>query len=226
MRVRTGLDPNGEVDVTTNAPRGARARDRVLRAAMDTIVERGLDGVRLAEIARRSKMSEGHVLYYFGTKNRILIETLLWSEERLTRRRREAIAAAGPGWDQLRTFIDLYLPRDFQDPVWGLWVEAWARRHVEDHGVPLRQTSDAWEADLLAILDRGEDTGTFSARPPTFAKRLIALMNGFSVQILERAVERDEVIETVLEQCRIELGSANGRDGGRSSRTARPVAGS
>src|ERR671937_93275 len=109
---------NGRDAAGSMAPRGARARDRVLRAAMGTIVERGLDGVRLAEIARRSNMSEGHVLYYFGTKSRILIETLIWSEERLTRRRREAIASASAGWDQLRTFVDLYLPRDFEDPVW------------------------------------------------------------------------------------------------------------
>ena len=34
------------------APRGARAGDRVLRDSMDIIVERGLDRVRLAEIAR------------------------------------------------------------------------------------------------------------------------------------------------------------------------------
>jgi hypothetical protein len=36
------------------APRAARARDRVLRASMDIIVERGLDRVRLAETAQRA----------------------------------------------------------------------------------------------------------------------------------------------------------------------------
>lgn len=74
-----------------SAPRAARARGRVLRAAMDIIVERGLDGVRLADIARRARMSEGHVLYYFRTKNQILIETLVWSEEQLAGRRQSAI---------------------------------------------------------------------------------------------------------------------------------------
>jgi AcrR family transcriptional regulator len=194
---------------------------------MDTIVERGLDGVRLAEIARRSKMSEGHVLYYFGTKNRILIETLIWSEERLTRRRREKIAATAPGWEQLRSFIDLYLPRNFEDPVWALWVEAWARRHAEELGAPLRQTAEVWRADLQDVLDRGERAGAFAAAPPSFPGRLIALMNGFGVQILERVVRRDEVIETVLEQCRIELGRDGSRKDGNPAgrRRARAVAG-
>jgi len=189
----------------TGVPRAAQARDRVLRAAMDIIVERGLDGVRLAEIARRSNMSEGHVLYYFGTKDRILVETLVWSEAKLARRRRGTIERAEPGWAQLRVFIGQYLPRDYKDPYWALWVESWARRHVAELGVPLRATAEAWEADLLAILDRGTEVGAFAARLPTFTSRLVALMNGFAVEILERTVRRDDVVELVMEQCRIEL---------------------
>jgi AcrR family transcriptional regulator len=187
------------------APRAARARDRVLRAAMDIIVDRGLDRVRLAEIARRANMSEGHVLYYFGTKNRILAETLVWSEAGVTERRRAALEAAAPGWDQLEVFVDFYLPRDYQDPVWALWVEAWARRHIEDQTAPLRQTAETWRHDLLLILDRGRQQGAFGKSPLSFANRLIALMNGFAIEILERASQRDEVVETVLEQCHLEL---------------------
>jgi AcrR family transcriptional regulator len=203
-------------------PRAAKARDRVLRAAMDIIVERGLDRLRLAEIARRTKMSEGHVLYYFGTKDRILIDTLVWSESRLTGRRRRAISAVAPGWDQLRVFVEQYLPKDFRDPVWALWVEAWARRHVEGRTAPLRQTADVWEADLVAILERGAEAGAFGPVPQTFVKRLIALMNGFAVEILERVIRRSEVLDAVLEQCRLELDTANGsraRDGKGSERS-------
>jgi AcrR family transcriptional regulator len=187
------------------APRAAKARDRVLRAAMDIIVERGLDRLRLAEIARRTSMSEGHVLYYFGTKDQILIDTLVWSESRLTDRRRKAIAATDPGWDQLCVFVEQYLPKDYRDPVWALWVEAWARRHVEGRTAPLRQTAEVWEADLLAVLERGAAAGMFGPVPATFVKRLIALMNGFAVEILERVIRRPEVLDAVLEHCRLEL---------------------
>jgi AcrR family transcriptional regulator len=172
---------------------------------MDIIVERGLDRVRLAEIARRANMSEGHVLYYFGTKNRILAETLVWSEAGVTARRRAALAEAAAGWDQLRVFVQFYLPRDYQDPVWALWVEAWARRHIEDHTAPLRETAETWRLDLLDILDRGREVRAFGPMPPTFASRLVALMNGFAIEILERSADRDEVVETVLEQCHLEL---------------------
>jgi AcrR family transcriptional regulator len=191
--------------VAVNAPRAARARDRVMRSAMEIIVERGLDGLRLAEIARRADMSEGHVLYYFGTKNRILIETLRWSEAALAERRRTDVGAAPEGWPQLERFIDLYLPRDFDDPLWALWVESWARRHIESDAAPLRETTDAWTADLAGVLERGAAAGAFASAPPSFAVRLLALMNGFAVQILERVVAREEVLALVREQCRTEL---------------------
>jgi len=172
---------------------------------MDIIVERGLDRLRLAEIARRANMSEGHVLYYFGTKNRILSETLVWSEAGVTERRRAALAAAAVGWDQLRVFVDFYLPRDYEDPVWALWVEAWARRHIEEQAAPLQETSETWRQELLEILDHGHDEGAFGEIPSSFASRLIALMNGFAIEILERTAEREDVVETVLEQCHLEL---------------------
>jgi AcrR family transcriptional regulator len=191
--------------MVTEAPRAARARDRVLRASMDIIVERGLDRVRLAEIARRANMSEGHVLYYFGTKNRILAETLVWSEAGVTVRRREALAAAAVGWDQLRVFVHYYLPRDYEDPVWALWVEAWARRHIEEQAAPLRETSETWRHELLEILAGGREVGAFAEGPASFPNRLIALMNGFAIEILERTADREGVLEAVLEQCHLEL---------------------
>jgi AcrR family transcriptional regulator len=200
----------------------ARPRDRVLGVAMEIIAEKGLDQLRLAEIARRTNMSSGHVLYYFGTKDRILRETLLWTEDGLARQRRDAIAAAKPGWPQLLAYIDIYLPHDHKSPVWALWVESWARRHASSKIPPLRETAAAWEHDLAAILDRGRQAGEFSGGLGTFPQRLDALMNGLAVQILEQTRKIDEVRELVIEQCRIELGGGRA-PGARPGRTARPA---
>ena len=61
-----------------STPEGRRSRDRVLQASLDLITEVGIDQVRLAEIARRAGMSSGQVMYYFTTKEQILLETLAW----------------------------------------------------------------------------------------------------------------------------------------------------
>ena len=182
------------------------ARDRVLRVAMELIVERGLDQVRLAEIGSRAKMSTGHVLYYFGTKDRILVETLVWAEAELARRRHEAIARAEPGWDQLTVFVNHYLPKSAADPLWALWVEMWARRHGDGRRPAVEQTAAVWLDDLRAILRDGRQAGVFMREPPSFSERLIALMDGLAVQILQKTRSRPQAIGLVMEQCRRELG--------------------
>ena len=49
---------------------------------MDLITEAGIDEVRVAEIARRANMSSGQVMYYFTSKEHILLETLAWQDTR------------------------------------------------------------------------------------------------------------------------------------------------
>src|SRR5213082_2830223 len=84
---------------------GRRSRDRVLKAALDLIIEAGIDQVRLAEIARRAGMSSGQVMYYFTSKEHILLETLAWQEHQDTSGLRESLARVAGGWPQLERFI-------------------------------------------------------------------------------------------------------------------------
>lgn len=180
-------------------------RDRVLRAAMDIILEKGLDKLRLSEIAERCGMSTGHVLYYFETKGRILIETLTWSEGLVTKDRRAAIAAAEPGWPQLDVFVKRYLPRGPDDPNWSLWVEVWARRLHADHTEELSRIDRDAAADLEQILANGRSSGSFGPTPRTFGQRLISLMDGLSIHILEGTTTRARTLALVRAQCRAEL---------------------
>ena len=100
---------------------GQRSRDRVLQASVDLIAEAGIDQVRVAEIARRAGMSPGQVMYYFTSKEHILLEALAWLEHEATRRRRAALRRIDGGWRQLARFVDLFLPASPVDPSWLLW---------------------------------------------------------------------------------------------------------
>src|SRR6516164_10930423 len=80
---------------------GQRSRDRILKAALELIVEAGIDQVRVAEIARRAGMSSGQVMYYFTSKEHILLETLAWREHQDTMRRQAALAKVTGAWRQL-----------------------------------------------------------------------------------------------------------------------------
>src|ERR1700759_4595253 len=109
---------------------GQRSRDRVLQAALDLITEAGIDRVRLAEIARRAGMSSGQVMYYFTSKEHILLETLAWQEQQDTTRRRAALARhpAGPELDPLDGGMGTCPAQQAGEPVPGTTAEPMARR--------------------------------------------------------------------------------------------------
>src|SRR5215467_13697067 len=100
---------------------GQRSRDRVLQGAVDLITEAGIDQVRVAEIARRAGMSSGQVMYYFTTKEHILLETLAWLDEKDVEQTRVGVRKVAGAWDQLERYVGYYLPAPATDSSWILW---------------------------------------------------------------------------------------------------------
>ena len=189
---------------------GQRSRDRILQAALDLIIEAGIDQVRLAEIARRAGMSSGQVMYYFTSKEHILLETLAWQEHQDTVRRQAALAKVTGAWRRLERFIELYLPGTQPDPSWILWLEAWARApHNKDVNRFLEKLLNLWRDDLTAIVERGVQEGAFT--PPAamgeFTLRFIALLDGLALQRLQqmRHSSRKYLTELAMHVARAEL---------------------
>ena len=60
-----------------NEPR----RIEMLRAAAELICERGFGDTRIADVAKRAGVSSALVIYYFGTRDRLLVDALRYSEE-------------------------------------------------------------------------------------------------------------------------------------------------
>jgi len=189
---------------------GRRSRDRILSAALDLIIEVGIDQVRVAEIARRAGMSSGQVMYYFTSKEHILLETLAWREHQDTMRRQAALAKVTGAWRQLKRFIELYLPGTPPDPSWILWMEAWARApHNKEVSRFLEELLNPWGDDLAALVTRGVAEGAFAppAADGNFTRRFIALLDGLALQRLQRmeGTSRKHLTELALYAARIEL---------------------
>jgi AcrR family transcriptional regulator len=190
---------------------GRRSRDRVLRASLDLITEVGIDQVRLAAIARRAEMSSGQVIYYFTSKEHILLETLAWREQEETAQRRAALPRAAPGWPRLELFIDLYLPTSLTDPVWILWMEAWARApHRGEVNLFLDELMRPWRDDLAEIVDQGIAEGAFQPQGPVddFPLRFCAVLDGLSVLRLRQMpdLSAERLAELAMTSARAELG--------------------
>ena len=160
-------------------------RRRVLLAAVDAYAEAGTGGVRLKDISDRVGMSPGHILYYFGRKDRVLLETLRWSEVELADRRRTELARFRSPWRAIERFVELYLPESAVDPRWNLWAQVSVRppSDVDDQAL-IADLEGAWARDLSGWVQRGIDIGAFDADDAdAFALRWVLIMNGAAEQV-------------------------------------------
>jgi AcrR family transcriptional regulator len=168
--------------------RPAQPRERLLAAAMATIAEHGLERLTMAGLGSKVGMSSGHLLYYFKTKDELLLQTLQWSEEQLGARRRAALARAVPVRERLDALVDLYLPDGHRDPAWALWLEVWNRSQTADDAVRSRQLELelAWHRDLVALFVEGAARGELRRLPDAdrFATRTRALLDGFGTHLV------------------------------------------
>ncbi|MDH6132473.1 AcrR family transcriptional regulator [Kitasatospora sp. MAA4] len=166
--------------------RPARPREEVLAAAMAAIAEHGLAKLTMAGLGKQLQMSAGHLLYYFGSKDQLLLETLRWSEEQLGERRRTMLGRPGlTAWERFTAYADLYLADGPGDPRWILWVEVWGRSPASEE---IRQGQLAieapWQADLEALIRDGSSAGEFTPGPAgERAVQLRAVLDGFSVPL-------------------------------------------
>jgi AcrR family transcriptional regulator len=172
-----------------------RPRESVLQAAWDLLVERGLAELTLAELGRRLETSAGHLLYYFGSKDGLLLEVLKWSEAEQAVERAEILASDVPALERARRFCEVYLPYAEGDPRWLLWVELWPRLLREPSLREPREALDqAWYADLVPLLEEmGADN------PGVVARRVLSLLDGLSVGLLigESGLTRESAWEHV-----------------------------
>ncbi|MGW2820784.1 TetR/AcrR family transcriptional regulator [Streptomyces sp. NPDC001443] len=168
------------------ARRNAPPREEVLAAAMDMIAERGLEKLTMAGLGREVGMSSGHLLYYFHSKDELLLQTLEWSESRLGAERGRLLTRAAPVRERLDAFVDLYVPDGHHDPHWTLWLEVWNRSQNADDDARDRQAAieGAWHRDLVALLAEGISRGEIRpVDPDRYATRLRALLDGLSIHV-------------------------------------------
>ncbi|WP_256639370.1 TetR/AcrR family transcriptional regulator [Streptomyces murinus] len=182
----------------------APPREDLLAAAMGMIAERGLEKLTMAALGREVGMSSGHLLYYFRSKDELLLQTLEWSEGRLGAARGRLLAGPGSARERLAAYVDLYVPDGHRDPHWTLWLEVWNRSQNADADARARQAAieGAWHRDLVALIVEGVSRGEFrEVDADRFATRTRALLDGFSIHVAIglRGVSREQVLAHVGE---------------------------
>ncbi len=105
-------------------------REQLIEATIDTIAKHGFRKTTLSQVAKRAKLSQGIVSFYFKTKDGLLLETLKYLAEEYETSWKRAVAASGPDpVAALDSIIETDLGREVCNrrkvPVWvAFWGEA------------------------------------------------------------------------------------------------------
>jgi AcrR family transcriptional regulator len=175
-----------------NEPR----RIEMLRAAAELICERGFGDTRIADVAKRAGVSSALVIYYFGTRDRLLVDALRYSEES-GYEAAEKMLAEIPSLRERLSFLIKWtcVPESDSDMpgAWGLWFDLWAQAFRHDEVKAGRVELDArWRSMIVDAIESADLDADIDAR--MFALEFSALLDGLSIQV---ALEDPEVDSTV-----------------------------
>ena len=161
-------------------------RERILQAAMDAIAERGMAGLRMSDVGKRVGMSPGHILYYFRSKQSLLLETLRWSDDRLAAQRAQELPQLTTARERLERFVAIYLPSGTDHAEWLLWLQTWALGAEDQRVAEVTGALNArWADDLAEVVRYGSDRGEFAAIDARrFADEFLAVLDGLSLHVL------------------------------------------
>src|SRR5205823_7933505 len=144
-------------------------RDRhqeIVEAAAQVITDRGLAETRIQDIADRCGVSPGLILYYFGSKDRLLVEALTYANDqsylRMSRELRKMPAAS----ERMDRLIDMSVPGLLEEysllDEWALWLEIWVRALRDPEMAKEREALDRrWIQSIADVIRFGRQTGEF-----------------------------------------------------------------
>ena len=141
-------------------------------------------------------VSSALVIYYFGTRDRLLVDALRYSEES-GYEAAEKMLAEIPSLRERLSFLIKWtcVPESDSDMpgAWGLWFDLWAQAFRHDEVKAGRVELDArWRSMIVDAIKSADLDADVDAR--MFALEFSALLDGLSIQV---ALEDPEVDSTV-----------------------------
>ena len=164
-------------------------RPELLVAAAEVIRERGLENVRVADVADRAGTSPPSVLYYFTSKAELLKDALTSAEERFYADLERELEEIDGAPERMLKIIHSACGEGDYDAA--LWIELWARALGDPELAVTRAELDGrWRKAIAEVVRYGQGRGEFGpADPEEVAVLLASLLDGLAVQIALGDVE-------------------------------------
>jgi TetR/AcrR family transcriptional regulator len=195
------INNSGEEHVNHNKPDPA---EKILDAALETILVNKISGARLRQVARQAGMSQGNLHYYYPTKDELykaLLDHLLqvFVEERKSILSDRSIHPQ----QKLRYFFDqqIELIQRQKEVIifFDFWVQGTADQEIREK---ISEMYSKWREDIELVVKEGMQKGVFSGDKARMMPALLAsIMDGASLQNLMdgKAFDLDEYFRIAYE---------------------------
>ena len=205
-------------------------RQAMLQAAAELISERGFGETRIADVAKRAGTSSGLVIYYFGTRDRLLVDALRFSEEAFYDAATRLLGEVPDFRKRLSMLVEWscvpQLPGEVSG-AWGLWLDLWATalRHAEVREARV-ELDGRWRDLVERVVQDGQQAGDVGGVDTRrFALTFSVLLDGLATQVAlgDDEITSDVAHDMAMEYAEQHLGLEPGKRRAKSSRTSRPA---
>jgi AcrR family transcriptional regulator len=200
----TAATPPGPVDAR---------RGQILRAAARMLAERGYADTRVTDVSRAAGVSSALVIYYFGTRDQLLIAALRHAEDAFYQASAAAMERTPSAAGRLRHLVDLVCSPEQLDDMpgsWVLWLDMLAQAPRHPDLARDRVELDArWRDAVAAVLRYGIERGEFQqVDVDRFGLLLTSVLDGLALQVVlqDPVVTADRARRVVGDLCRTYLG--------------------
>ena len=184
-------------------------REAILLAACEAIVERGVDRVRMQDIAAAAGVSPTLPHYYFNTRHELLRRAFEHAEEEMVQLELEAAGGLTPR-ERLERRLLVYFDADPR--VYRIWMLS---REMTTHAIREPSLRDShedvfgmWTASVAAVIREARAAGEAEASVDAdgAAWRLTALVEGVGTWLLTGMATRRQCRSMVAAAVARELG--------------------
>jgi TetR/AcrR family transcriptional regulator, transcriptional repressor for nem operon len=193
------------VDTLNDRPltaKGRETRGRIVEAASDLMVERGVAAVSLDEVGRVTSTSKSQMYHYFTSKDELVSAVVLCVRDRILAFQGNLLATV-ESVDDLQGWADSIVAFQRQAPRWsGCPLGTLASELIGEAGVgrlDIREVFDSWQLLLEDALGRLRDSGRLraDADPERLATATLASLQGGL--LMSKALQDESALSVALD---------------------------
>ncbi|MEN8723336.1 MAG: TetR/AcrR family transcriptional regulator [Alphaproteobacteria bacterium] len=177
-------------------------RRELIIEAMNLVASEGYEATSMRRIAGAAGCTTGTLTHYFPDRASILIAMLRYVHEQATKRMQDCLDDEAAPKEQLTAVLREALPlRPESYREWRVWLAFWGagntnRKLVAEHQARYQEWHRLLEQLVTTVMSKQS-----GGNPKTVALHLIALVDGFGIQIAMTGGFENAIAKTLTRDC-------------------------